>query len=145
MRDETFGPIIPIMKVRDENEAVRLANDSPYGLGASVFTADTEKGRAIARRIEAGGICVNDAIVHFAVTDVPMGGIKESGIGRRHGMEGIRKYARQKTLVIDRFGMKNEPNWFPASKFKNQAVRAALRLFYRSGWGNKFFGRRGAG
>src|SRR5213075_1734685 len=79
MRDETFGPVIPIMRVRDEEEAVRLANDSPYGLAASVFTADTEKGRAIARRIEAGGICINDAIVHFAVTDVPMGGIKESG------------------------------------------------------------------
>lgn len=145
MRDETFGPVIPIMKVRDAEEAIRLANDSPYGLDGSVFTRDRERGRLIAESIEAGSVCINDGLVNFVITEAPMGGIKESGIGRRHGMEGIRKYARQKTLVIDRFGMKNEPNWFPASKFKNQAVRAALRLFYRSGWGNKFFGRGGAG
>lgn len=146
MKEETFGPVIPIMKVRDAEEAIRLANDSPYGLDGSVFTRDRECGRLIAERIEAGSVCVNDGLVNFVITEAPMGGIKESGIGRRHGVEGIRKYCRQKTLVIDRFGLKNEPNWFPASKLKTQAVRSALRLFYRSGWGNKFFGgRRGAG
>ena len=140
MRDETFGPIIPIMKVRDEDEAVRLANDSPYGLGASVFTADTEKGRAIARRIEAGGICVNDAIVHFAVTDVPMGGIKESGIGRRHGAEGIRKFCYQKSVVVDRFGLKSEFNWFPATPAKLKGLKRVMNLLYRSSWRKKLFG-----
>ena len=87
-------------------------------------------------------MCVNDSLVNFVIIEAPMGGVKESGTGRRHGAEGIRKYTRQKTIVIDRFGMKNEPNWFPASRFKNQAVRAALRLFYRSGWSNKLFGHR---
>ena len=140
MRDETFGPVIPIMKVRDEEEALRLANDSPYGLGASIFTADKEKGRALARRIEAGGICVNDAIVHFAVTDVPMGGIKESGIGRRHGSEGIRKFCYQKSVVVDRFGLKSEITWFPNTAAKLKGLKRVMKLLYRSGWRAKLSG-----
>jgi len=140
MRDETFGPVIPIMKVADEEEAIRLANDSPYGLGASVFTRDAEKGRAIARRIEAGGICVNDAIVHFAVTDLPMGGVKESGIGRRHAAEGIRKFCYQKSVVVDRFGLKSEFNWFPNTPGKLKGLKRVMNLLYRSGWRKRLFG-----
>jgi acyl-CoA reductase-like NAD-dependent aldehyde dehydrogenase len=140
MRDETFGPVIPIMKVADEDEAIRLANDSPYGLGASVFTRDAAKGRAIARRIEAGGICVNDAIVHFAVTDIPMGGVKESGIGRRHAAEGIRKFCYQKSVVVDRFGLKSELNWFPNTAGKLNGLKRVMNLLYRSGWRKKLFG-----
>jgi hypothetical protein len=140
MRDETFGPVIPIMKVADEEEAIRLANDSPYGLGASVFTRDAARGRAIARRIEAGGICVNDTIVHFAVTDLPMGGVKESGIGRRHAAEGIRKFCYQKSVVVDRFGLKSEFNWFPNTAAKLKGLKRVMNLLYRSGWRRKLFG-----
>ncbi|MEA2627037.1 MAG: hypothetical protein QOD06_3082 [Candidatus Binatota bacterium] len=140
MRDETFGPVIPIMKVRDEEEAIRLANDSVYGLGASVFTRDIEKGRAIARRIEAGGVCINDCLVHFAVTDVPMGGVKESGIGRRHGPDGLRKFCVQKTVVVDRFGLKSEFLWFPNSAGKLKTLRRAMNLLFRSSWRRKLFG-----
>jgi acyl-CoA reductase-like NAD-dependent aldehyde dehydrogenase len=140
MRDETFGPVIPIMKVADEEEAIRLANDSPYGLGASVFTRDAARGRAIARRIEAGGICVNDTIVHFAVTDLPMGGVKESGIGRRHAAEGIRKFCYQKSVVVDRFGLKSEFNWFPNTAGKMKGLKRVMNLLYRSGWRRKLFG-----
>jgi acyl-CoA reductase-like NAD-dependent aldehyde dehydrogenase len=145
MREETFGPIIPIMRVADAEEAVYRANDSRYGLDGSIFTRDRERGRLIAERIEAGSVCVNDGLVNFVIPEAPMGGIKESGIGRRHGREGIRKYCRQKSIVIDRFGMKNEPNWFPASRLKTAMVRASLRLFYRSGWRNKLFKSRGEG
>jgi acyl-CoA reductase-like NAD-dependent aldehyde dehydrogenase len=140
MREETFGPVIPIMKVRDEEEAVRLANDSPYGLGAAVFTKDKEKGLAIARRIEAGGICVNDCIVQFAITDVPMGGLKESGLGRRHGADGIRKFCYQKTIVVDRFGLKSEFNWFPNTPRKLSMLKRVMKLLYRSGIRKKLFG-----
>ena len=91
-------------------------------------------------RIEAGGICVNDAIVHFAVTDVPMGGIKESGIGRRHGAEGIRKFCYQKSVVVDRFGMKSELTWFPNTAAKLKGLRRVMRLLYRSGLRRKLFG-----
>ena len=140
MRDETFGPVIPIMKVRDEEEAIRLANDSPYGLGASIFTRDAEKGRAIARRIEAGGICVNDCLVHFAVTELPMGGVKESGLGRRHGSEGIRKFCVQKSVVVDRLGLNSEFNWFPNTALKLNLLKRVMNLLFRSSWTKKLFG-----
>jgi acyl-CoA reductase-like NAD-dependent aldehyde dehydrogenase len=141
MREETFGPIIPIMKVKDADEAVRLANDSRYGLDGSVFTRDRERGWQIAEKMETGSVCINDSLVNFVITDAPMGGIKESGSGRRHGAEGIRKYCRQKTVVADRFGLKSEFNWFPATKRKSALIRRGLRLFYRSGWKEKFFSR----
>ena len=79
MTEETFGPTLPIMKVRDDEEAVRLANDSPYGLGASVFTRDTERGEAVARRLESGAANVNDAMINYTVLELPMGGAKASG------------------------------------------------------------------
>ncbi len=81
MTEETFGPTLPIMKVQDADEAVRLANDSLYGLGASVFTRDTERGEAIARRLEAGAANVNDAMINYTVLELPMGGAKASGLG----------------------------------------------------------------
>ena len=82
MTEETFGPTLPIMKVADAEEAVRLANDSPYGLGASVFTRDTERGEQIARRLEAGAANVNDAMINYTVLELPMGGAKASGSAR---------------------------------------------------------------
>jgi len=81
-----------------------------------------------------------DAIVHFAVTDVPMGGIKESGIGRRHGAEGIRKFCYQKSIVVDRFGLKSEINWFPNTPAKLSGLKRVMNLLYRSSWRRKIFG-----
>jgi hypothetical protein len=75
--------------------------------------------------------------VNFIIPDAPMGGIKESGIGRRHGAEGIRKFCRQKTIVTDRLGLKSEFSWFPLTRRKTDMIRRAFRLFYRSGWKNK--------
>ena len=88
MTEETFGPTLPIMKVRDEEEAIEKANDSRYGLNSSVFTKDVEKGERIARRIEAGSTCVNDCITNYAAQELPFGGVKESGIGVRHSEAG---------------------------------------------------------
>jgi len=139
MREETFGPVIPVMKVKDLDEAIRLANDSRYGLDVSVFTGDKTAGRKIAERVEAGSVCVNDALVNFIIPDAPMGGVKESGLGRRHGAEGIRKYCRQKTIVMDRLGLKSEFVWFPSTKKKTALFRRGLDLLFRSGWKNKFF------
>jgi acyl-CoA reductase-like NAD-dependent aldehyde dehydrogenase len=136
MTDETFGPVIPIMKVRDAEEAVRLANDSRYGLTASVWTRDREQAQRLSRRIEAGSVCVNDCLVNFAVTEAPMGGVKESGLGVRHGAQGIRKFCRQQTVVIDRLGVNKEITWYPTSKRKAALFRRALS-FYRSGFWSK--------
>src|SRR5437899_1848941 len=91
MTEETFGPTLPIMKVRDAEEAVRLANDTPYGLAASVFSRDTRRGEEIARRIDSGAATVNDAMINYAALELPMGGAKASGLGSRHGAGGIRK------------------------------------------------------
>ncbi|MGI8726642.1 MAG: aldehyde dehydrogenase family protein [Solirubrobacterales bacterium] len=100
MREETFGPTLPVMRVADAEAAVELANDGPYGLQASVWTRDTARGEELARRIEAGVVCVNDAQVNYSALELPMGGWKSSGLGSRHGAGGIRKYTRQQSLLI---------------------------------------------
>ncbi len=116
---------------------MRLANDSRYGLDGSVFTRDQERARRVAEEMEAGSVCINDGLVNFVIPNAPMGGVKESGMGRRHGAEGIRKYCRQKTIVTDRFGLKNELSWFPLTRRKTDMLRRLFRLFYRSGWKHK--------
>ncbi len=127
MTEETFGPTLPIMKVPDAEEAVRLANDSPYGLGSSVFTKDTERGEAIARRIEAGAVNVNDAMINYTVLEMPMGGAKASGLGSRHGAGGIRKYCSQQAIVVTpRLALKREPHMYP---YKARNTRMLARLF----------------
>ncbi len=137
IQEETFGPVLPIIKVRDAEEAIRLANDSRYGLDACIFTRDKEKARWMADQLVAGSVCINDGLVNYIIPDTPMGGVKESGFSRRHGVEGIRKYCRQKSIVIDRFGQKSEFPWFPASEKKTLQVRRLISLFWRSGWKNK--------
>ncbi|MCB0876245.1 MAG: aldehyde dehydrogenase family protein [Solirubrobacterales bacterium] len=103
MKEETFGPTLPVMKVRDADEAIQLANDSPYGLQASVWTKDVARGEELARRIESGVVCVNDAQLNYVALELPMGGWKDSGVGSRHGAGGIRKYTKQQTLLVTKF------------------------------------------
>jgi acyl-CoA reductase-like NAD-dependent aldehyde dehydrogenase len=134
MQEETFGPTLPIMKVRDAEEAVSLANDSPYGLAGSVFSKDTEKGEKIARRVEAGAVCVNDAIINFAALELPMGGVKASGLGSRHGAHGIRKYCNQQALLVTpRLALKREPHFFPYTRGGTKRLGKALKLLYGRG------------
>ena len=92
MTDETFGPTLPVMRVADADEAVARVNESRYGLGAAVFAPDSESGEAIARRLRVGAVCVNDAAINYFALEAPMGGIKQSGIGVRHGADGVRKF-----------------------------------------------------
>ena len=100
MTEETFGPTLPVMRVADADEAVALANDGRYGLQASVWTRDEGRGEEVARRIEAGVACVNDAQVNYGALELPMGGWKDSGLGSRHGPDGIRKYTKRQSLLI---------------------------------------------
>jgi acyl-CoA reductase-like NAD-dependent aldehyde dehydrogenase len=138
IQEETFGPVLPIIKVRDAEEALRLANDSRYGLDACVFTRDKEKASQMAEKLLAGTVCINDGLVNYIIPDTPMGGVKDSGFSRRHGAEGIRKYCYQKSIVIDRFGLKSDFPWFPASEKKTTQMRRLISLLWRSGWKNKF-------
>jgi acyl-CoA reductase-like NAD-dependent aldehyde dehydrogenase len=133
MREETFGPVVGVMKVRDSEEALRLANDSRYGLSGSVF-GERERAERIARRVECGAINVNDVLVNYFATEVPMGGWKQSGIGTRHGEGGIKKYCRSESVVITRFGGKREPTWYPYTKGRRRLVGPLARLFGARDW-----------
>jgi len=113
MREETFGPIVAIMRVGSEAEAIRLANDSEYGLSASVWTKDIEKGIRIAKQIEAGSVCINDATLAYGVPEAPFGGLKKSGLGAVNGTGALRSYSHELPIVIDRWGLDKEDHWYP--------------------------------
>lgn len=103
MTEETFGPTLPIMKVSSVEEAVRLANDSQYGLSASVFSKDVDRAKAVALQLDCGAVNVNDVISNLMCTTAPMGGWKTSGIGARFGgADGVRKFCKQETVVAPR-------------------------------------------
>jgi acyl-CoA reductase-like NAD-dependent aldehyde dehydrogenase len=130
MREETFGPTLPIMRVANAEEAVRLANDSPYGLGASVFSRDAARGEAVARRIEAGAVCVNDALVNYSALELPMGGMKTSGVGSRHGAGGIRKYTQQQSLLISRLNPRKDIHMYPYRARMTAVLGRLVRVLY---------------
>jgi acyl-CoA reductase-like NAD-dependent aldehyde dehydrogenase len=131
MREETFGPTLPIMKVRDEHEALRLANDTPYGLNSSVFTRDAEKGERIARELTAGNACVNDAVMNYVATELPFGGTGESGLGVRHGAAGIQKYCEVQSIMVTRFAPKKDAFMFPYTPARSKLVERLSVLLYR--------------
>jgi acyl-CoA reductase-like NAD-dependent aldehyde dehydrogenase len=121
------------MRVGDAEEALRLANDSPYGLGASVYTGDAKRGLKLARRIQAGAVCVNDALLNYLAVELPMGGWKASGLGSRHGAGGIRKYTRQQSLLVSRFHLKRELFMFPYRTRTSKLLFRGVRLIYGRG------------
>ncbi len=134
MTEETFGPTLPIMKVRDADEAVRLSNDSNYGLGASVFSRDTARGEQVARRIQAGAANVNDAMINYTVLELPMGGAKESGLGTRHGAGGIRKYCSQQAIVVTpKLAMKKEVFMYPYKSRTSKMLAGFFKFMYGRG------------
>jgi acyl-CoA reductase-like NAD-dependent aldehyde dehydrogenase len=133
MTEETFGPTLPIMKVRDQEEAIRLANDSPYGLAASVFGKDVKHAEDVARRVEAGAVCVNDAVVNYTALELPMGGAKASGLGSRHGAGGIRKYCQQQAIVVTRFATKKDPHMYPYNAKMTARLARLFRFLYGRG------------
>ncbi len=126
--EETFGPVVGIYEWSDEDDVVERANDSDYGLNASIWTEDLERGRELATRIETGTVNVNEAYAAaWVALDAPMGGMKDSGIGRRHGEHGFMKYTESQTVAVQkRLGMTNPPgvpHWLYA-----RLMNAALKL-----------------
>jgi acyl-CoA reductase-like NAD-dependent aldehyde dehydrogenase len=130
MTEETFGPTLPIMKVSDEDEALRMANDSRYGLNSSVFTRDAAKGERIARALTAGNACVNDALINYGATEMPFGGTGESGIGVRHGAAGIQKYCEVQSLLVTRVAPKRDLYMYPYSAARSKFVEKLSAALY---------------
>ncbi len=133
MTEETFGPTLPIMKVADAEEAIWLANESPYGLGASVFTKDAARGEQIARRLQVGAANVNDALINYTALELPMGGAKASGLGSRHGAGGIRKYCEEQSLVLTKLALKREIHMFPYKARTTRLIQRAFGFLYGRG------------
>ncbi len=132
-RVESFGPLLPLIAVADEAEAIRRANATPYGLFASVWTGDRKRGIRVARQLRAGGVSINDVLSHYGVAALPMGGVGASGFGRRRGLQALDEMSRTRTLMSDRLGLRREPWWFPYSLRTSRLVRALLELRGRGG------------
>jgi succinate-semialdehyde dehydrogenase/glutarate-semialdehyde dehydrogenase len=120
-REETFGPVVTVVPVSGEEEAVKLANDSPYGLTASVWTRDATRGERMARRLHFGSVFVNEALVPSGAGEAPWGGVKDSGFGKTRGPYGLLEMSRIKHVSRDKFG-KAAPVWFPYSKAKYRTI-----------------------
>ena len=125
MRDETFGPTLPVMKVSSAEEAVRFVNDSSYGLQATIIGSNMKRARRLAEKLEVGCVTINDAQTNYMALGLPMGGWKQSGLGVRHGAEGIRKYTKLQAVTSYRFPMRRDIHMIP---YKPSAYRFILRL-----------------
>jgi acyl-CoA reductase-like NAD-dependent aldehyde dehydrogenase len=130
MREETFGPVIAIMRVRSEDEAVRLANDSQYGLSSSVFSADRARAERIARKIVAGSTVINDFAMHYMAQDLPFGGVRGSGFGRLNGPEGLRGMCNVKAVLSDRLPIHAALEMYPIKPGTYEQGKAVLKLLY---------------
>jgi succinate-semialdehyde dehydrogenase/glutarate-semialdehyde dehydrogenase len=126
MTEETFGPLLPVTKVRDVEEAIALANDTTQGLSASVWTGDVTRGAAVAQRLQAGSVLINDACTAAGVSDVPHGGFKASGLGKVHGEMGLQECVRTKAIIADWFQGWRQPWWFGYGPAHREHIGAFL-------------------
>lgn len=130
MREETFGPVLPVRSFRTEDEAVALANDSEFGLSASVWTRNKKRGEALARRIQAGTIMVNDVVACFGISEAPHGGVKASGIGRTHGRFGLEEMVWPKYVDSDRMPGMKKLWWYGYGPAFQQQMSGFIELLF---------------
>lgn len=130
MREETFGPVLPIMRVRNAEDALVLANDSVYGLNANVWTKNKRRGAELAEGLESGCVVVNDCMVTYGVPESPFGGVKQSGIGRVNGEAGLKGFCHERSILTDRAGGKSEPLWFPYTERKTNTLKRLARVLW---------------
>ncbi len=140
MREETFGPVLPVMACNDDDEAVRLANDSDYGLAASVWTRDRKRGERLALRIHAGTVMVNDVISCFGISEAPHGGVKASGVGRTHGRFGLDGMVRVKYLDIDLMPGMKKVWWHGYGESFRRQMEGFLDMQFARGLGTRVRG-----
>lgn len=134
MREETFGPVLPIMAFDDDAEAVRLANDSEFGLAATIWTADRRRGRRLATQLEAGAVIVNDTVSYFGLCEAPHGGVKASGTGRTHGRPGLMEMVRVKYVEVDLLPRWRKPWWFGYDASLARDLDSFVSLLHDPSW-----------
>lgn len=132
-QEEIFGPVLPIMRFKDEDEAIRLANDSNFGLSASVWSKDKERALRVSRKLSTGNISINNVMVSEGNHDLPFGGVKESGIGRYKGVHGLRSFCNMKSVLIDADSSKIEANWYPYTKKKYGLFTGLIQSLFGGG------------
>jgi succinate-semialdehyde dehydrogenase/glutarate-semialdehyde dehydrogenase len=134
MREETFGPVLPMMRVRGDDEAITLANDSPLGLNAYVFTRSRERARRLVDRIEAGSVVVNDVLSNYATVEAPFGGVKQSGYGRIHGSDSLRDLCQRKHVSFDRIAhVTGDPFSYPYTAASYRWLQRGTRVLFGGG------------
>ncbi len=129
MREETFGPVLPLMNFKTEEEAVRLANDSPFGLTASVWTRDIARGLRVAERVEAGTVMVNEVLYTHGIAQTPWGGVKQSGLGRTHGRLGLLELVAPHHIHVNRLTQFHDAWWFGYTPDAARLFRSLARRF----------------
>jgi acyl-CoA reductase-like NAD-dependent aldehyde dehydrogenase len=140
MREETFGPVLPVMLFNSDEEAVRLANDSEFGLAASVWTRDRGRGETVARRIQAGTVMVNDVVSCFGISEAPHGGVKASGVGRTHGRFGLDEMVWIKYVDSDRLPGMKKVWWYGYGEKFTRQMEGFLDLQFARGLGRRLLG-----
>jgi succinate-semialdehyde dehydrogenase/glutarate-semialdehyde dehydrogenase len=129
MQEETFGPTLPIATFSTEEEAIRLANDSEFGLTASVWTRDRAKGQRVARQIEAGSVCINEVLYTHGIAQAPWGGFKNSGRGRTHGREGLMELVQPQHIHTNHLALLPDAWWMPYSSTAVETFRGFAKYF----------------
>jgi acyl-CoA reductase-like NAD-dependent aldehyde dehydrogenase len=138
IREETFGPVLPVAPFDTDDEAIRLANDSDFGLAASVWT--TNRGEAMAKRIKAGTVMINDVISCFGIAEAPHGGFKLSGIGRTHGRMGLAEMVQVKYVDTDLLSGMKKVWWFGYGQTFRQQMNGFIDALFAASWGKKLKG-----
>jgi acyl-CoA reductase-like NAD-dependent aldehyde dehydrogenase len=133
MREETFGPLLPVMPFTGEDDAIKLANDSDFGLNASIWSCDIAKAQRVASGLQAGNWAINDVLKNIGHAGLPFGGVKKSGFGRYHGAEGLRNFTYPVSGLTSRSRLPKEPNWFPYSEERYQQFRGYMDFIYGEG------------
>jgi acyl-CoA reductase-like NAD-dependent aldehyde dehydrogenase len=133
MHEENFGPLLPVMAFNDEAEALRLANDSEFGLNASIWSRDIPKAERLAKQLQVGNWAINDVLKNAGHPGLPFGGVKNSGFGRYHGAEGLLNFSYPVSGLTNRSHLPKEPNWFPYSHQRYAQFKAYLDFVHGSG------------